>query len=81
MLIRITHLRRDPFVWLNADMLTNIDIYLVAKITNTNDKAIEIVDYKVEVFADGIWEKASPIAFLNKNNLLNPVLLLNGIKK
>lgn len=69
LLIAITHLRRDHLVWLNAGTLTNIDIYLVAKITNTNDKAIEIVDYKVELFADGIWEKPSLIAFLNKNNL------------
>ena len=69
LLITITHLRRDHLAWLNADTLTNIDIYLVAKITNTDDKATEIVDYKVELFADGIWEKAFLIAFLNKNNL------------
>ena len=71
LLLAITHLRRDPLVWLNAGTLTNIDIYLVAKITNTDDKAIEIVDYKVELFADGIWEETSLIAFLNKNNLFH----------
>jgi hypothetical protein len=69
LLIAITHLRRDHFVWLNADTLTNIDIYLAVKITNTDNKTIEISDYKVELFADGIWEKTSLIAFLNKNNL------------
>lgn len=70
-LFNVTHLRRDPLAYLNADVLTKIDIYLVAKITNTNDKAIEIVDYRIELFADGVWEKVSPIAFLNKNNLFH----------
>jgi hypothetical protein len=71
LLFKITHLRRDSFVYLNAGTLTNINIYLVAKITNTDNKAIEIVDYKVELFADGIWQKASLIAFLNKDNLFH----------
>ena len=69
LLLAITHLRRDHLAWLNADTLTNIDIYLAVKITNIDDKAIEISDYQVELFSDGIWEKASIIAFLNKNNL------------
>jgi len=69
--IAITHLRRDHLVWLNAGKLTDIDIYLVVKITNSDDKTIEIIDYKVELFADGLWEKASLIAFLNKNNLFH----------
>ena len=70
-LLKITHLRRDLFAYLNAGTLTNIDINLVVKITNNDDKAIEIIDYKVQLFADGIWEEASPIAFLNKNNLFH----------
>jgi len=70
-LLNVTHLRRDHFAYLNAGELTNIDIYLVVKITNTDDKAIEIIDYKVQLFADGVWEEASPIAFLNKNKLFH----------
>ncbi len=71
LIIGITHLRRDTFVYLNGGKLTNIDIYLVVKITNTHDKTLEIVDFNVELLANGIWEKPSPIAFLNKNNLFH----------
>lgn len=71
LLLNVTHLRRDSLVYLNADKLTDIDIYLVAKVTNTDNKTLEIVDFNVELLANGIWEKPSPIAFLNKNNLFH----------
>jgi hypothetical protein len=71
LLLDVTHLRRDSFVYLNADKLTDIGIYLVVKVTNTDAKTLEIADFKVELLAEGIWEKPIPIAFLNKNNLFH----------
>jgi len=69
LIISITHFLKQPFVYLNGNTLTNIDICLVVKITNAQDKILEITDYEVKLFAEGAWKAASPIPFLNKNNI------------
>jgi len=67
-IIGITHFLKQPFVYLNGEKLAKLDICLVVKVTNNQDKISEITDYEIELFSEGIWETVLPISFLNKNN-------------